>query len=204
MSHTPSPSSTPNNPELLIWSLFLLGGSDNYVDVEELFIKSFELAPARLSWRTRQDIPDYKKCSKALQEVEDRKRSQLFHLFEKQGAYKRKLSSAGVEWVTQYSNVLATLYSGGIVPSAAVQEDSKALRRITDSDLFQNFLRSEFDDLNVYEISDLFRCLPDADQAIWKQRLDRVRNAAIRNGNTRVVAFVDKCADIVWAKGEEE
>jgi hypothetical protein len=202
MSPTPSPSSTPNNPELLIWALFLLGGSDNFVDVEELFIKSFELAPARLSWRTRQDIPDYKKCSKALQEVEDQKRSLLFHLFEKQGAYKRKLSSAGVEWVSKYSTVLATLYSNGIVPSAAVQEDSKLLRGITDSKLFESYLRDELEDLNVYEISDLFRCVPDADQTIWKQRLDRVKNAAVRNGNTRVVSFVDRCADIVWDKGE--
>lgn len=202
MSQTPPPSSTPNNPELLIWALFLLGGSDNFIDVETLFIKSFELAPARLSWRTRQDIPDYKKCSKALQEVEDKKRSSLSHLFEKQGAYKRKLSNDGVEWITKYSTVLATLYSDGIVPSASVQEDSKALRTVTENMTFKSFLNDENAELSIYEISDLFRCLPDADKTIWKQRLDRVRNAAIRNGNTRVVLFVDRCTSIVWAKEE--
>jgi len=202
MSQSPPPSATPNNPELLIWALFQLGGSDIFVDVEALFIKSFELAPARLSWRTRQDIPDYKKCSKALQEVEDKKRSSLSHLFEKQGAYKRKLSSDGVEWVTKYATVLATLYSDGIVPSAAVQEDSKVLRTVTESLTFKAFIADENAELNIYEISDLFRCLPDADKAIWKQRLDRVRNAAIRNGQTRVASFVDRCTSIVWARGE--
>ena len=200
MPSAPPPSSTPNNPELLIWALFLLGGSDNFVDVEELFIKSFELAPARLSWRTRQDIPDYKKCSKALQEIEDKKRSLHSHLFEKQGSYKRKLSSAGVVWATKYSAVLGALYSDGIVPSAAIQEDSRTLRTITESKTFQNYLASEDAILNLYEISDLFRCLPDADEAIWKQRFDRVRNAAVRNGQTRVITFVEQCASAIWAK----
>ena len=204
MSLAPPPSSTPNNHELLIWALFLLGGSDNFIDVEELFIKSFELAPARLSWRTRQDIPDYKKCSKALHEVEDKKRTQLSHLLEKQGSYKRKLSGDGVTWVTKYATVLASIYSDGIVPSAAVQEDSKVLRTITESLIFAAFLKDEKAELNIYEISDIFRCLPDADTAIWKQRLDRVRNAAIRNGHTRVISFVDKCASVVWAKGDEQ
>jgi hypothetical protein len=202
MSSAPPPSTTPNNPELLIWALYLLGGSDTFVDVEDLFIKSFELAPARLSWRTRQDIPDYKKCSKALQEVEDHKRSQLSNLFEKNGPYKRKLSSAGVEWATNHAKALAALYSEGVVPSASVQEDSKMLRSVTESAPFEMFLLDDQSELNLYEISDLFRCLPDADFAIWTQRFDRIRNAATRNGNTRVLSFVERCSALVKTKGD--
>ena len=40
------------------------------MDVEEIYLKCFEIAPARLGWRTRPEIPDYKKISKALQSVE--------------------------------------------------------------------------------------------------------------------------------------
>ena len=204
MTLTPPPSSSPNNPELLIWALSLLGGNDNFIEVEDLFIKAFELAPARLSWRTRQDLPDYKKCSKALQEVEDQKRSQLSHLFEKKGAYKRKLSSAGIEWVNTHSKELAALYSDGVVPSASVQEDAKLLRSITESVPFEAFLNDEQTEMNVYEVSDLFRCMPDADFTVWKQRFDRVRNAASRNGNSRVISFVDKCRELVLARGDEK
>lgn len=64
------PSFDANNNDLLVWSLFLLDGAEKWVDVENIYLKAFELGPARLSWRTRADIPDYKKVSKALQSVE--------------------------------------------------------------------------------------------------------------------------------------
>ena len=62
------PSEQHNNADLIVWALHLCGGAERWVDVEELYLKAFELAPARLSWRTREDLPDYKKCAKALQE----------------------------------------------------------------------------------------------------------------------------------------
>ncbi len=67
---TSPPSDQPNNQDVFVWALYLLGGADRGVDVEEIYLKCFELAPARLGWRTRPDLPDYKKASKALQSIE--------------------------------------------------------------------------------------------------------------------------------------
>ena len=63
---TEPPSSIPNNQDVFVWALYLLGGADQDVDVEAIYLKCFELAPARLAWRTRPDLPDYKKISTSL------------------------------------------------------------------------------------------------------------------------------------------
>ena len=197
MSQYPAPSTNPNNAELLIWCLFLLGGADKFVDVEDLFLKTFELAPARLSWRTRPEIPDYKKCAKALQEIEDPKRSTFAAFMTKNGVYQRKLSMAGSEWCEAYSSHFAKLYSQGNVPSAVTQDDGKIIRTIESSTTYTNFLKNPLSELPLYEIADLFRCMPDADMAVWASRLDVAENAAKRNSRDAVVAFISNCREIV-------
>ena len=71
------PSITHNNSDLTVYACYLAGGYERWLDVEELYLKMFELAPNRLGWRTRSDLPDYKKCAKALQELEDLSRARL-------------------------------------------------------------------------------------------------------------------------------
>ena len=52
------PSTNVNNPELLIWAAYQLEAFEEWVHQEAIFLKAFELAPLRLSWATRPDIPD--------------------------------------------------------------------------------------------------------------------------------------------------
>lgn len=54
-----------SNSELFVWALYLLGGAEHDVDVEDIYLKCFAIAPARLGWRTKPEIPDYKKNSKS-------------------------------------------------------------------------------------------------------------------------------------------
>ena len=91
-------SGRANNQDALVWALWLLGGADRDVDVEDIYIKCFEIAPARLGWRTRPEIPDYKKTSKALQSVESKELPGLLH---RTHALRRRLTNAGVEWVAR-------------------------------------------------------------------------------------------------------
>ena len=90
------PSEEPNNQDVFIWALYLLGGADLDIDVEAVYLKSFKLAPARLGWRTHPEIPDYKKTAKALQSVEA---STHVGLVQRQGPYHRRLTAEGVRWV---------------------------------------------------------------------------------------------------------
>lgn len=193
MNEYPPPSKTASNPDLLIWCLYLLGGSDKFVDIEDLFLKIFEVAPARLSWRTRPDIPDYKKCSNALQSVENPNRSDYTTFLIKNGLYLRKLSLAGSAWCEKHKPHLNKLYSHGTVPSTNIQDDGKLIRTIEYSDLYLTYLKNPSSELSVYSIADLFRCMPDANAAIWAARLDFAENAAKRNDKETIQIFIKAC-----------
>lgn len=193
MTEHPPPSKSANNTDLLIWCLYLLGGSDKFIDIEDLFLKIFELAPARLSWRIRPDIPDYKKCSSALQSVENPNRSDYTTFLTKNGLYLRKLSTTGSEWCEKHKPHLEKLYSHGTVPSTNIQDDGKLIRTIENSDLYLSYLKNSSIEISVYSIADLFRCMPDANTAIWAARLDLAENAAKRNSKETMQSFITAC-----------
>jgi hypothetical protein len=189
----PPPSKSANNAELLIWCLYLLGGSDKFIDIEDLFLKIFDLAPARLSWRTRPEFPDYKKCSSALQSVENSKRSDFTSFLIKNGLYLRKLSTSGSVWCEKHKPHLEKLYSSGTVPSTNIQDDGKLIRNIENSEIYVSYLKNSSVELSVYSIADLFRCMPDANTAIWAARLDLAENAAKRNNKEAIRSFINAC-----------
>ena len=63
---TSPPSDTANNQDVFLWALYVLGGADRDVDVEDIYLKCFEMAPARLGWRTQPQLPQYKKLRRHL------------------------------------------------------------------------------------------------------------------------------------------
>jgi len=185
-----APSDNHNNDDLLVWALHLLGGAERWVDVEELFLKAFELAPARLSWRTRPDLPDYKKCAKALQSVENPKRSDHLGLFSKNGPYERRLTFDGLRWCEEHQELLSRLYQGGVVPSATRQDDARRIRSLMSSDAFRLWADTSELTCPLGELADAFRCLADSPMATWQARLNEHTLAAERNGNADLAAFI--------------
>ena len=186
-----SPSQVHNNADLLVWACFIIGGYDRWVDVEELYLKAFDLGPARLSWRTRLDLPDYKKCAKALQELEDPNRSDHLGLFAKQGQYTRKLTESGLTWCKQYESILSQLYGGAIIPSAPNQEAGKLIRQIENSSIYKRFVSTSSIDSELWELAELFRCMTDSRRLIWDSRIDQLSSASRSNGRDDIKKFID-------------
>jgi len=87
-----TPSVQHNNGDLLLWALYTVGGAERWVDVEEIYLAAFRLAPARLAWRTRPDLPNYKICARGLQDLENAKEPRYGGLLEKRGPHHRKLT----------------------------------------------------------------------------------------------------------------
>jgi len=198
-----APSSSHNNADLLIWSAYLLQAHGKWIDVEDLYLKAFELAPARLSWRTRSELPDYKKCAKALQELEDPNRSEHLGLLSKQGSYQRKLTEKGYLWCKQYESHLSGLYSGNAVPAALNHETSRIIRQIETSEVFKRYINDGFLSGDVWEIAEAMRCMPDSNLSVWSDRIDAVSIAAKENQRDDIEAFAAKVREQVFTeKGE--
>ena len=109
-------SSEATNSEIFLWALYLLGGAEHKVDVEAVYLKAFELAPLKLGWRTRPDLPNFKKVAQALTQIELRTHvgflSKLGHNF-------RQLTPAGISWIETNKSELQAKFSGSheIAPS---------------------------------------------------------------------------------------
>ena len=99
--------------EIFVWALFRLGGASKFVDVEEVYVAAFELAPLQFCWRTRRDLPDLKKCSKALRDAEARTPPLLAKSSDR---YKRQLTPEGFRWVEENQTRLEAELERGASP----------------------------------------------------------------------------------------
>ena len=172
---TNPPSSSANNQDVFIWALFLLGGADKDVDVEDIYLKCFELAPARFGWRTKPDIPDYKKISKALQSVEAKTHAGLV---QKSNEYLRRLSVAGVKWVETWKPILEASYSGAPVPADKVHNQYEMLRsNVTGSHVWKRFNVGDFT-LDIADVAAALGTSPASPKATWDSRINSLLRAS--------------------------
>ena len=184
------PSITHNNSDLTVYACYLAGGYERWLDVEELYLKAFALAPSRLSWRTRRDLPDYKKCNRIFEASDPTRGKNLQQLILKQGKYKCKLSEEGYAWCKQYETVLRSLYKGGVVPTAAVQEASRTIRYVEKTDAFKKFINSGTVESPLWELAETFQCMVDSDKSVWLGRFDQLTVFSETNGREDLQRFV--------------
>ena len=167
-------SSSANNQDVFIWSLYQLGGAERDVDVEAIYLLSFELAPARLGWRTRPDIPDYKKASKALQAVEAKTHVGLVH---RTNQYLRRLTAAGTEWIEQNRSILERNYGGSApVQAAASNVHERRRRSVRASAAFGNWLSGA--EITLVNLADALECSAASPRSVWDARVIELQRAA--------------------------
>lgn len=185
-SEPPSPEA--NNQDVFVWALYLLGGADRDVDVEEIYLKCFELAPARLGWRTHPAIPDYKKTSKALQSIEATTHVGLLHRPHK---YSRRLTLEGIKWVENYKEILEKNYSKAIVQASKITNQHERRRHeLKRSDAWTKFL---IDPAKV-EISDAaaaLHCSAASPISVWAGRVNDLRRTGDLLSDETILNFAD-------------
>ena len=172
---TDPPNESPNNQDALVFALYLLNGADQDVDVEEMFLKCHELAPARLSWRTRPDIPDYKKVSKALQSVEASTHIGLFH---RTNQYARRLTLDGIRWVETYLPMLEKVYlNSPVQASKATNMHERKRYEIKNSDVWKLYV-TDPNALTVVDFASVLQCSAASSAVTWTSRVHDVKRAA--------------------------
>jgi len=182
------PSLEANNQDVFVWALYLLGGADKDVDVEEIYLKCFELAPARLGWRTHPEIPDYKKTSKALQSIEATTHVGLLHRPHK---YSRRLTLEGIKWVESYREILEKNYSKAIVQASKnTNQHERRRHELKRSDAWTKF----FIDPATVEISDAaaaLQCSAASPLSVWSGRVNDLRRTGDLLSDELILNFAD-------------
>ena len=185
---TNPPSNQPNNQDVFVWALYLLGGADKDVDVEEIYTKCFKLAEARFGWRTRPDLPDYKKLSKALQSVEAKTHAGLLL---RPHEYSRRLSVEGVRWVETYQETLLKNYSQGKVQASFSTNQYERRRQEVKSDLVWRQFLTNPETLTSVELASVMNCTAASTDATWKTRINELRRASDVLGDEELMRFAE-------------
>ena len=184
-----APALNANNQDLLVYALYSEGGFERWVDVEDLFLRAFQLAPHRLSWRTRSDLPDYKKLSKALQSVEDTQRTKHHGLVMQNGEHLRKLTNTGKKWCEQHLVHLESLYGFHQVPSPANQAPSRLVRYVIGTEAYKHFVSTGEVTRQRWQLAETLQCLVDSPSEVWNQRLDELQAAGEATANQNIIRF---------------
>lgn len=161
-----------SNSELFVWALYLLGGAEHDVDVEDIYLKCFEIAPARLGWRTKPQIPDYKKTAKALQSVEAE--TEFIH---KTHQYARRLTSEGLSWINQNIDKLQTNYGTQIVQPAASNHFYQRSAFIKSHPIWNDFKTGNSIDV-LHTLADSLECSPASPVKTWDGRFVELQTMA--------------------------
>lgn len=187
-----SPIEELTNSDIFLWALDELGGSSNFVDIETVFLKCFELAPRRFAWRTQPGLPDYKRCSKALRDAEARRPPLLVKTGDSFG---RQLSVQGQKWVKANANRLGvTLKPGRVVQEPRIRPRSRMLAEAEQASAFEAWRADGVVPPEKWRMAELLRCSPDSDGEIWRNRLETLRAAAYSADRKNLLKFLDAAA----------
>jgi hypothetical protein len=177
------------NWEIFLWALYQKDGGSQFIDIEDISLECFRIAPTRFSWRTK-ELPDYKKCTKALQEVEAKHPGLLVKTSD---SFARQLTLEGQKWIQANSKRLSrTLEQGVLVPEPKQRPNSKLLTEIEQSEPYIIWKNNGTVPQEKWRMADVLRCSPDSDQGIWSNRLESARSVAYSSDKTIIVQFLDE------------
>jgi hypothetical protein len=182
---------TINNADIFLWAVFELGGSDDFVDVEDVMLEAFRLAPERFCWRTKRDLPDKLKLNAALHGAD----AAAPKLLIKNGQHQRRLSIQGQQRIEDNFDRLATALRGDVkVEVPKTRRSSRVIGDVTRSEIFTAWADSNSLVPEKWRYADLFRCSPDSANSVWKHRLENYRSAAYAGGREDILKFLDQIA----------
>lgn len=177
-------AATESNSKLFVWALFLLDGASRDVDVEDIYLKCFEIAPRRFSWRTRPDLPDPKRASKALVEAEKHTDFIL-----KINPYTRRLSAEGLAWIKSQLPQLQKAFGEAEVPPPRTNQHVRLQRDLKAHAIWRSFEDGVESDL-IHVLADALRCSPASPQAVWETRFSELAIAANHLRDSEMLDFL--------------
>jgi hypothetical protein len=181
-----------SNTDLCMWAMYLLSAHIRPVDVEDIYLKLFEVAPEKFSWRTRSDLPNMRNGLTALGKLE----KDLYPEFViKASPTTRMLSDLGLRWIEANREKFEGLGNEQRVMPSRQDAGVKQIRQLQESrswSTWQSGLRPDLE-----QLADAFSCSPSSSRATWESRLNSALQAAEVSGVAEVKNFIQEAREIV-------
>lgn len=179
--------SVVDNPDFIPLALYDLGGAGTFVDVEDVFVRCYELAPDRFGWRKR-DYPNYKTIYKALRDFEARHPRLLLKAPD---GLSRQLTAEGIAWVEERLPLFSRYVKSPGQNPATRKRTQRLLNELAQDPVVRLFISTGMVELVKYSVADALACAPDSPVSVWKERLESYRAAATSANRPDLVEFLD-------------
>lgn len=185
------------NIDIILYALYLLGGTAEKIPTENITLKCFRLAPSRFCWILHPKYPDMETVRRALIEARSIKRGGL--VFGRHGRTKEDqvsdgwiLSPAGIAWVEKSKSYIENLLGKKQKPVTRTKID-KRINELENSVAFKKFLKDKgCQNILPYEFTDFLNANLDTPSSILRDRVNQIRAIAKQAKREKIIDFVDK------------
>jgi hypothetical protein len=175
--------------DILLWAFYELGASEDFIDVEAAFIRAFEIAPMRFSWRTRDDLVNFKTCSLALGALG----RQIPRPLIDRGEYFRMISANGQQWLEEnHDRLIKELERGSVNKASNRRNTSRLLTQLKNSDVYVDWNKSKTIAPDKWKIAVVLRCSPDSATSVFNNRIEVLRSASKAAGDIEITEFLNQ------------
>jgi hypothetical protein len=191
-----------SNVVLALTLLDRLGGAERFVDIEEVALEAFKLAPDRFGWRTRRDLPSWERVRTAFvhanQEAQKRETGPV--LFSNKEGEAWRLTAQGVKYARENAGKIQAA-TGGARPTRRGGASVSRVRQIRNHPAFRRFMQgTPVAEIERYQLADLLLCPPDSPVAAVMRKVDTAEAAAVDVADEEVQRFLGEVENEVERK----
>lgn len=159
-----------SNSELVTIAVYNLGGTINAIDLEDVAVYVFDLAPKRFSWKKYQDKIDLRIVQYS---INDAIKKDIGYL-NGNTKYGYMLTEAGLNWVvTTESNFLLTKSSRKLSTFDLVEKEIDRLQR---SNATRKFTLGDIDQISIMDFREFTRVNDNFPKHLREQRFAKIQN----------------------------
>jgi hypothetical protein len=191
-----------SNVVLALTLLDRLGGAERFVDIEEVALEAFKLAPDRFGWRTRRDLPSWERVRTAFvhanQEAQRREIGPV--LFSNKEGEAWRLTAQGVKYARENAGKVLDA-TKGTRPIRRGGASVNRVRQIRNHPAFRRFMQGTLiSEIERYQLADLLLCPPDSTEAAVMRKVDKAEAAAVDVDDQDVQRFLGEVEKEVGRK----
>lgn len=184
------------NVDIVLYSLYLLGGSRRKIFTEDIAKKCFELAQDRFSWRRYPEYPDIEPTRKSLMEARNQKGLISGRAGEVKGTKPSDgwiFSPEGVLWIEKNKSRIERAFGKKQKPIKRT-EFSKKIAELESSNAFLKFLKEKTcNNIKAYEFTDFLNVSLDTPPSVIKSRIQTVKALAASEKREKLLTFIALC-----------
>jgi len=159
-----------SNPELVTFAVYNLGGSISPVDLEDVAINVYNLAPKRFSWKKYEDKIDLRIV---LYSVNDAIKPNVGFL-KGNSKHGYMLTKIGMSWISKIENrEIFTKSSRKLSSFDLLDKEKERLLRTT---AYRKFLVGESDHISIIDFREFTRVNDNFPEHLRNQRFTKIQN----------------------------